>query len=49
MGLLSSHLISLVPNGPNGESKQGRTPLVFTDPVQELAETGETPLVSAAP
>ena len=48
MGLLGSHLVSLVPNGPNGEGKQDRVPLMFEYPGQELAETREAPLVPKA-
>ena len=49
MGLLGSHLVPLVPNGPNGEGKQDRVPLVFENPGQELAETREASLVSKTP
>jgi len=45
MGLLDSHLVSLVPNGPDGEGKQDRASLMFEHPSQELAETGEALLV----
>ena len=45
VGLLGSHLISLVLNGPNGECKQDQIPLVITELGQEFAETSETSLV----